>query len=151
MTWEMIHFLVPNFAPSTQKFGGGKILVKDFLNFMTLILIHFLVPNFEILPLVCKIEFFLLLRIYVLSSVLCRGVCVGVWVCGCVGVWVCIQNRKVQNSLRSVGNCFAISSSAALDFFFDFLEKKKLDFLNFMTWELIHFLVPNFAPSMQKF
>jgi hypothetical protein len=37
------------------------------------------------------------------------------WVCGCVGVRVCIQNRKVQNSLRSVGNCFAISSSAALE------------------------------------
>jgi hypothetical protein len=28
---------------------------------------------------------------------------------------VCIQNRKVQNSLRYVGNCFAISSSAALE------------------------------------
>jgi hypothetical protein len=84
-------------------------LAADFLNFMTLILIHFLVPNFEILPLVCKIEIFLLLRIYLLSSVLCRGVC--------VGVWVCIQNRKVQNSLRSVGNCeiAAISSSAALE------------------------------------
>jgi hypothetical protein len=35
-----------------------------------------------------------------------------------VGVWVCIQNRKVQNSLRSVGNCFAISSSAALESIF---------------------------------
>jgi hypothetical protein len=28
---------------------------------------------------------------------------------------MCIQNRKVQNSLRSIGNCFAISSSAALE------------------------------------
>jgi hypothetical protein len=49
---------------------------------------QYLAQNFEILPLVCKIEFFLLLRIYVLCSVLCRGV----W----VGVWVCIQNRKLQ-------------------------------------------------------
>jgi hypothetical protein len=32
-----------------------------------------------------------------------------------VGEWVYIQNRKVQNSLCSVGNCFAISSSAALE------------------------------------
>jgi hypothetical protein len=42
------------------------------------------------------------------------------WVCGCVGVWVgvcgwvCIQNRKVQNSLRSVGNCFASRSNFVL-------------------------------------
>jgi hypothetical protein len=27
---------------------------------------------------------------------------------------MCIQNRKVQNSLRSVGNCFAISSKQAI-------------------------------------
>jgi hypothetical protein len=45
-------------------------------------------------------------------------------VCGCVGVWVCIQNRKVQNSLRSVGNCFAISSSAALEKLFELFDKK---------------------------
>jgi hypothetical protein len=61
-------------------------------------MIHFLVP-FEILPLVCKIEIILLLCIYVLSSVLCRGVCVGVWVCGCVGVWdlVCGCVYKIEN------------------------------------------------------
>jgi hypothetical protein len=55
-----------------------------------------------------------LLRIYVLSSVLCRGVCVGVWLCGCGCVWVCIQNRKLQNSLCSVGNCFASRSNFLL-------------------------------------
>jgi hypothetical protein len=31
-----------------------------------------------------------------------------------VGGWVCIQNRKVQNSLRSVGNCFASRSNFLL-------------------------------------
>jgi hypothetical protein len=31
-----------------------------------------------------------------------------------VGVWVCIQNRKLQNSLRSVGNCFASRSNVLL-------------------------------------
>jgi hypothetical protein len=40
-----------------------------------------LVPNFAPST-VCKIEIIYLLRIYVLSSVLCSGVCVGVWVCG---------------------------------------------------------------------
>jgi hypothetical protein len=48
----------------------------------------------------------------------CVGVwvcgCVGVWVCGYMGVWVCIQNRKLQNSLRSVGNCFASRSNFLL-------------------------------------
>jgi hypothetical protein len=32
----------------------------------------------------------------------------------CGYMWVCIQNRKVQNSLRSVGNCFASRSNFLL-------------------------------------
>jgi hypothetical protein len=47
-------------------------------------MVHFLVPNFEILPLV---------RIYVLSSVLCRGVCVGVW------VWVGVYTKSKSSEL----------------------------------------------------
>jgi hypothetical protein len=62
-------------------------LAADFLKFR----LHFLA---QILPLVCQI--LQLLSIYVLSSVLCRGVC--------VYVWVCIQNRKVQNSLHSIAS-----------------------------------------------
>jgi hypothetical protein len=72
MTWEMVHFLPQILTLVCKKFGGGKILAKDFLFFMTWEMVHFL-P--QILTLVCKIEIIYLLRIYyVLSSVLCRGV-----------------------------------------------------------------------------
>jgi hypothetical protein len=58
--------------------------------------------------------------------------CVGVWVCEGVCVWVCIQNRKLQNSLRSVGTCFASRSNFLLrcvrimiiNFFLDYFFEK---------------------------
>jgi hypothetical protein len=61
-----------------------------------------LAQNFEILPLVCKIEIILLLRIYVLSSVLCRGVCVVVWVCGCVGVYTKSKTSELSPLRRKL-------------------------------------------------
>jgi hypothetical protein len=51
--------------------------------------------------------------IYVLSSVLCRGVCVGVWVCGCVYK---IENfRTLSAPLEIASLREAISSSTAFE------------------------------------
>jgi hypothetical protein len=83
-----LHFLPQNVAPSMQSFGGGKFLATYFLKFR----LHFLPQNFA--PSMQNRKLLIPSHMYYV---------------------VCIQNRKVQNSLRSVENCFAISSSAALE------------------------------------
>jgi hypothetical protein len=81
-------------------------LAKDFLKFRSKGWDTFC-PKF--CPYYTKSKFFNS-SAYMYLVVFYVGEYVWVWVGGCV----CIQNRKVQNSLRSVGNCFASRSNFLL-------------------------------------